>query len=225
MQKIKLITTDMILKRIFLSLIAMVCLQSASAQQLQASQSHFSTENGMSSNAIAGIYQDDYGFLWIATWNGLSRYDGYNFYNYRTGNGSRIKNLHNRIYDLAIDQSQNIWMRMYDYRVFVLNRSIDKIINPFEGINGYEKFKAYSPILVTSTGDVLVSIKDVGLYIIRLTRRGSAIVRHLFRLTPTGRKTKHGTESQSRNSVISFPHDASSIPNFDPISTIHPNCI
>ena len=172
MQKIKLITTDMILKRIFLSLIAMVCLQSASAQQLQASQSHFSTENGMSSNAIAGIYQDDYGFLWVATWNGLSRYDGYNFYNYRTGNGSRIKNLHNRIYDLAIDQSQNIWMRMYDYRVFVLNRSIDKIINPFEGINGYEKFKANSPILVTSTGDVLVSIKDVGLYIIRLTRRG-----------------------------------------------------
>ena len=132
----------MILKRIFLSLITMVCLQSASAQQLQASQSHFSTENGMSSNAIAGIYQDDYGFLWVATWNGLSRYDGYNFYNYRTGNGSRIKNLHNRIYDLAIDQSQNIWMRMYDYRVFVLNRSIDKIINPFEGINGYEKFKA-----------------------------------------------------------------------------------
>ena len=104
----------MIIKRIFLSLIATVCLQSASAQQLQASQSHFSTENGMSSNAIAGIYQDDYGFLWIATWNGLSRYDGYNFYNYRTGNGSRIKNLHNRIYDLAIDQSQNIWMRMYD---------------------------------------------------------------------------------------------------------------
>ena len=162
----------MIIKRIFLSLIATVCLQSASAQQLQASQSHFSTENGMSSNAIAGIYQDDYGFLWIATWNGLSRYDGYNFYNYRTGNGSRIKNLHNRIYDLAIDQSQNIWMRMYDDRVFVLNRSIDKIINPFEGINGYEKFKANSPILVTSTGDVLVSIKDIGLYIIHLTRRG-----------------------------------------------------
>ena len=57
----------MIIKRIFLSLIATVCLQSASAQQLQASQSHFSTENGMSSNAIAGIYQDDYGFLWIVT--------------------------------------------------------------------------------------------------------------------------------------------------------------
>ena len=161
----------MILKRIFLSLMAMAFLESASAQQLQASQSHFSTENGMSSNAIAGIYQDDYGFLWLATWNGLSRYDGYNFFNYRTGNGSRIKNLHNRIYDLAIDQSQNIWMRMYDDRVFVLNRSIDKIINPFEGINGYEKFKANSPILVTSTGDVLVSIKDIGLYIIRLTRR------------------------------------------------------
>ena len=160
------------LKRLISVIALLLTLQHASAQQLQASLSHFSTDNGLSSNAIAGIYQDDYGFLWIATWNGLSRFDGYNFYNYRTGNGSRIKNLHNRIYDIAIDQSQNIWMRMYDGRVFVLNRSTDQIINPFEGNNGYEDFKTSSPILVTSAGEVLVTIKDVGLYIMRLDRKG-----------------------------------------------------
>ena len=160
------------LKRLISVIALLLTLQHVSAQQLQASLSHFSTDNGLSSNAIAGIYQDDYGFLWIATWNGLSRFDGYNFFNYRTGNGSRIKNLHNRIYDIAIDQSQNIWMRMYDGRVFVLNRSTDQIINPFEGNNGYEEFKTSSPILVTSSGEVLVTIKDVGLYIMRLDRRG-----------------------------------------------------
>ena len=162
----------MILKRLLLSIFTIAVFQSAIAQQLQASLSHFSTDNGLTSNAISNIYQDDYGFIWIATWNGLSRYDGYNFYNYRTGNGSRIKNLHNRIYDISIDQSQNIWMRMYDNRVFVLNRSTDMIINPFEGIAGYESFKTSSPIFVTNTGDVLVTIKDVGLFILRLTRRG-----------------------------------------------------
>lgn len=162
----------MILKRILTSAIASVCILSIQAQQIQASLSHFSTDDGLTSNAISGIYQDDYGFLWVATWNGLSRFDGYNFYNYKTGNGSHIKNLHNRILDLAIDQSQNVWMQMYDGRVFVMNRTTDKIINPFEGNPGYEEFRTNSPILVTSTGDVLVTIEGSGLYIMRLDRRG-----------------------------------------------------
>ena len=160
------------LKQFILGIIAIGCCQTVSAQQVQASLSHYSTENGLTSNAIAGIYQDDYGFIWMATWNGLSRFDGYDFYNYKTGNSSGIKHLHNRILDLAIDQSQNIWMRMYDGRVFVMNRTTDKIMNPFEGENGYEEFRTNYPIIVTSTGDVLVTIEGAGLYIMRLDRRG-----------------------------------------------------
>lgn len=160
------------LKRIILGIIVIGCCHAVSAQQLQASLSHYSTENGLTSNAIAGIYQDDFGFLWMATWNGLSRFDGYDFYNYKTGNSSGIKNLHNRILDLAIDQSQNVWMRMYDGRVFVLNRTTDKIMNPFEGEAGYEDFRTNYPIIVTSTGDVLIPIEGAGLYLMRLDRRG-----------------------------------------------------
>lgn len=162
----------MMLKHFIIGITALACCQTVNAQQLQASLSHYSTENGLASNAIAGIYQDDYGFIWMATWNGLSRFDGYNFYNYKTGNSSGIKNLHNRILDLAIDQSQNIWMRMYDGRVFVMNRTTDKIINPFEGEAGYEEFRTNYPVIVTSTGDVLVTIEGAGLYIMRLDRRG-----------------------------------------------------
>ena len=162
----------MMLKQFIIGIIATVCCQTASAQQLQASLSHYSTENGLTSNAIAYICQDDYGYIWLATWNGLSRFDGYDFYNYKTGNGSGIKHLHNRILDLAIDQSQNVWMRMYDGRVFVMNRTTDQIMNPFEGEAGYEEFRTNYPIIVTSTGDVLVPIDGAGLYILRLDRRG-----------------------------------------------------
>lgn len=162
----------MILKQWFTGIVLMASTQMTSAQQLQASLSHFSTDDGLSSNAISKIYQDDYGFLWIGTWNGLSRFDGYHFYNYRTGNGSLIKNLHNRVYDMAIDQSQNIWLQMYDGRVFVLDRRTDRIINPFESFKGNENYKTGSRIVVTSSGDVLVTIKNVGLYIMHLSRKG-----------------------------------------------------
>ena len=108
--------TKAIKRLTILAALALTC-QTVDAQQIEAARSHYSTEDGLCSNAISMLYQDDLGYIWIATWNGLSRFDGYNFYNYKTGNGSRIKNLHNRIRDLAIDQSQNIWLQMYDNRV------------------------------------------------------------------------------------------------------------
>ena len=146
--------------------------QTVDAQLFQATRSHLSAEDGLVSNAVSGIYQDDLGYLWIATWNGLSRYDGYHFYNYRTGNASRIDNLHNRILDLVIDQSQNVWMRMYDGRVFVLDRTKDQFINPFEGISGNEDFKTDIPLMVTSWGEVLVSIGLGQLYLMQLDKNG-----------------------------------------------------
>lgn len=157
---------------LLLSVIMVFICHTASAQQLQASRLHLSTEQGLCSNAISMISQDDLGYIWLATWNGLSRFDGYEFYNYKTGNYSHIKNLHNRILDIVIDQPQNVWMHMYDNRVFVLNRHTDQIINPFEGYDGYEEYRTNSPLLVTSSGEVLVSIAGNNLYLMTLDRRG-----------------------------------------------------
>ena len=160
-------------KLLLLSVVLMLSCQTISAQQLQASRIHLSTENGLCSNAVSMICQDDLGFIWLATWNGLSRFDGYEFYNYKTGNSSHIKNLHNRILDIVIDQSQNVWMHMYDDRVFVLDRNTDQIINPFEGYDGFEEYRTNAPLLVTSSGEVLVSIAgNNSIYMMTLDRRG-----------------------------------------------------
>ena len=160
-------------KPLLLSVVLTLGCQTISAQQLQASRIHLSTENGLCSNAVSMICQDDLGFIWLATWNGLSRFDGYEFYNYKTGNSSHIKNLHNRILDIVIDQSQNVWMHMYDDRVFVLDRNTDRIINPFEGYDGFEEYRTNAPLLVTSSGEVLVSIAGNNtIYMMTLDRRG-----------------------------------------------------
>lgn len=136
-------------------------------QKLQASLSHYSTDDGLASNAIAQITQDDYGYIWVATWNGVTRYDGYNFYNYKTGNGSHIPLLHNRIFQLLPDQQQNVWMRMYDGRIFVIDRKHDVIINPFEGVGGSDEYRSNIPMFLTSSGSVLVSIEEVGMYLLK----------------------------------------------------------
>lgn len=137
-------------------------------QHLEAALSHYSADEGMSSNTISDIEIDGYGFIWIASWNGLSRFDGYHFNNYHTGNTSGIPLLHNRIERIYFDQSQNVWMDMYDGRVFVLNRHTDQIINPLIGVKDYENIKTRRHLFVDSNGSVYAIMHHVGIFILRL---------------------------------------------------------
>ena len=130
----------------------------ANGQTIQATLSHYSTDNGMPSNSVSDIKQDAYGYIWISTWNGLTRYDGFNFYNYETGSSSRIPLLHNRIIDITIDNCQNIWMRMYDGHIFMLNRKEDRIINPLEKLDGGKNVMTEYPLLVMKDGTVMALV-------------------------------------------------------------------
>lgn len=165
------------LKALLLTLLAVLVLsspQEARAQLLRASLSHYSTDDGLPSNTIAALRSDDYGYVWLVTWNGISRFDGYNFYNYKTGIASGIKGLHNRVDNMVIDQGQNVWLKMYDGRVFVIDRKTDRIIDPLEGVSGHDIYHMdyfFSPY-VTSSGDLLVSFGPIGMYRMRLDRNG-----------------------------------------------------
>ncbi|MDZ4796482.1 MAG: two-component regulator propeller domain-containing protein [Bacteroidota bacterium] len=57
----------------------------ATAQQLNFKT--YTVEDGLVSNPVRRIYQDSKGFIWIGTWEGLSKYDGHKFTNFTTANG------------------------------------------------------------------------------------------------------------------------------------------
>ena len=42
---------------------------------------HFNTEQGLSHNWVYCFLEDELGFIWIGTRNGLNRFDGYDFQN------------------------------------------------------------------------------------------------------------------------------------------------
>ncbi|MDQ3710686.1 MAG: histidine kinase [Acidobacteriota bacterium] len=65
----------------------------------------YTTADGLPSNETRKIYQDKRGYIWFATNEGLSRFDGYNFVNYddRDGLGSK------RINDVLEDEQGRLW--------------------------------------------------------------------------------------------------------------------
>jgi len=70
---------------------------------------HIQEEHGLSSNTITSFHQDQDGFLWIGTIDGLNRYDGHHFVVFKSNRKDSTSLLHNTIYDLCEDQNGNIW--------------------------------------------------------------------------------------------------------------------
>lgn len=70
---------------------------------------HLSTDDGLSQSTIYAIEKDSSGFIWIATEDGLNRYDGYNFKIYRERRGDTTAIANNIIFSLAVDRRGILW--------------------------------------------------------------------------------------------------------------------
>src|ERR1035441_9518009 len=70
------------LSKLMLALLLAVCLH---AKRLPIRS--YTTADGLASDQVLCIHQDSHGFLWFCTAEGLSRFDGYSFTNYHTGDG------------------------------------------------------------------------------------------------------------------------------------------
>lgn len=67
-------------------------------------------DDGLINGNIHQITQDTHGFLWIATENGLVRYDGFEYKIYQTTENERSSISHNFVHSVAIADSLNIWI-------------------------------------------------------------------------------------------------------------------
>ena len=83
---------------------------------------HFSVRDGLPANAITSVKQDSHGLIWIATWNGLCCYDGYQFTTFRGdpwGTDNALSTY--RLAAIQPDSKDNIWVRTYDGGLYLLD--------------------------------------------------------------------------------------------------------
>lgn len=76
--------------------------------------------NPLSHNSVTYIHQDRLGFLWVGTFNGLNKYDGYSFKVYKFNDQEPQRPSTNRISSIHEDSRGMLWIEAYDgtYRCF-----------------------------------------------------------------------------------------------------------
>ncbi|CAL65027.1 hybrid sensor histidine kinase/response regulator transcription factor [Christiangramia forsetii] len=93
----------------FKSLALWVCIvfYASLSAQIQPEFKNIDQSSGLSNGRITSIVKDQHGFVWIATKNGINRYDGLDFKIYSKQNSSLSSN---DISDLYIDRKQRLWV-------------------------------------------------------------------------------------------------------------------
>lgn len=125
-------------------------------------------EHGLSNNSVLTMYCDYKGFMWFGTYDGLNRYDGYNFSVFRNRIGDSSSLNCNEIHSIMGDASHNIWLggprgiSIYDpaknvfsrgtYIVFGSNRKVDITGN-------------ISNIITDASGHIFVPSERAGLLV------------------------------------------------------------
>ncbi|MEL0454687.1 two-component regulator propeller domain-containing protein [Flavobacteriaceae bacterium SZ-1-7] len=72
---------------------------------------HYNDKDGLSHNSVRHIVQDNQGFLWLGTFSGLNRFDGYQFKSYLSSSHEGHGILNDDITDLVYDEKSNsIWI-------------------------------------------------------------------------------------------------------------------
>ena len=88
----------------------------------------YNSDYGFVQKEVMSILQDRNGQMWFATWDGLYRFDGYRFTNYKARPGDGIRLESNRLESIC-DDGSNIWMRGYNGSVSRFSVRTNRIDN------------------------------------------------------------------------------------------------
>lgn len=163
------------MKRLLLTLLlAGACLRGfAAANPPQCIFQTYSTLDGLTHDRIADIYTDSRGFVWVCTWYGVSRFDGYTFKNFSTSPGDFSPLSHHRFIAVSEDSNGHLWFTTYNFHIYRLNRyteQFEDVVSLIEGVDS--KHYRASHCLHDGDGGTWVAIAGMG--VVRFADAGDA---------------------------------------------------
>lgn len=106
----------------------------------------YSVNEGLSQFSANRIKQDKYGFVWVVTWDGLNRYDGNGFVQYRHDPFDPTSLGGNRVVDMMKDNNDDLWL-------FIENGTIDRYDRNSDQFEHFEFEPLKSSVVMASFQD------------------------------------------------------------------------
>jgi len=145
--------------RLFLSFYFILALTNLAGQYYQSNQYPYDISDGLPHNEINEIVKDNSGFVWIATENGLSRYDGYNFVNFNSTTHPAIFK-DNRIKSI----------RLHGKFLYVLTNA-DGLVQLDTKNLLFRKIYASNPLSIAFAGDTTAILFETGNLIVHVNNK------------------------------------------------------
>ena len=117
-------------------------------------------EDGLSQSTVETMIQDSRGYIWIGTNDGLNRYNGYEFKQYKHDKYNTNSIINNYIVHIAEDKAGYIWVSTLN-GISKINPDTDEIKNYYsDAANGNLSNNNIWQILCTNDNKIIVSTVD-----------------------------------------------------------------
>lgn len=126
---------------------------------------HYNIENGVSSNNISTLFQDQKGYIWIGTENGLNRFDGNQFTLYQKNN-PLYSNFHaNSINTICETTDKELWLGT-DNGVFIYNQVKDTFTPFVKQTNDKTSITSWiTHIIQDKAGNIWIATHKQGIFL------------------------------------------------------------
>ena len=124
---------------------------------------HYRAEDGLIFNTVRSIIQDRRGFIWLGTEDGLNRFDGYTFKEFRSAKNKENSLGSNYISCLLEDKQGNIWIGT-DEGAYIYNPLTDKFSHFQNKVNGVSISSTINCIAEDKSGNVWFSTYGQGVF-------------------------------------------------------------
>ena len=157
------------LKSIFTFIIT--CLGFAASAQNAIGYENISIAQGLSQGMVFATLQDQEGFIWVATKNGLNRYDGYSFKVFTNDPYNSNSLSSNTVTALFEDSKGRIWagtenagLNIYDKK----STQFYRIANRADDASSLSGNRIRNSIVETNDGKILVPAEDAGFNVVTI---------------------------------------------------------
>lgn len=147
------------LNKVFISLLILLisCCELFGFEKKLESSQQLTISDGLAHNGVTSILEDSNGYLWFGTYDGLSRYDGYEIKIYKNTIDQNLL-VSNRVRTLSEDRKGNLWIGT-DEGISIYNTSKEEFIGIYsnqmfnQGIRG----PIVRDILICNEEDVIIA--------------------------------------------------------------------